>query len=450
MGETRNTLQRIRTLLYQDPPNLREALRAAKDLFLHGICVQEQDSLRQAAILLLERLVAPALAGMQDKQARVGRLIRQLQTSQQYHYEAIEATVLEIAAWMDTLGKMAPVAEADPPFPLALAQEALVILGGKPVQELFSVETPASWSEMGRQLGVLINREEKLRNQWQREEDALRILLRQSIAKLQEGMQLIGAEDELSPLLETTKANGAIDWPTIQDGLIQAVRRFRDRTVEVRYRLREADDVVERSRMLIRQADWALLETRDERLLDSFSGLPNRFGLMARLEQAKHQSAPEGFALVAVRLDDYVGIVQDLGRERVNRLIGAIAGHMASLLKPGEYLARYSDETFVLIGLAMNEAKAMELAAYWRATLDRTRFELSDARLIVRTGYGVACYEMGENTEALLGLAIIAAREALSEGGTRIRAVASRNQQAPTPSSPPPPDSSKQQPSRRS
>ncbi|MBF0096671.1 MAG: diguanylate cyclase [Magnetococcales bacterium] len=434
MGETRSTLQRIRTLLDQDPPQTREALRLAKDLFLHGICAQEQDASRQAAILLLERLVMPCLAGMQDRQARVSRLIRQLQTTQNFQFESIATPVREIADWMESLSKMAPVAEADPPFALGLAQEALVVLGGKTIQDLFSIEAPASWPEMGQQLGVLIQREQKLRAQWQREQESVRLLLRQGLGPLLEAMQLLGVEHaELLDLWQgMVNDHLALDWPHLQEQVIQAVHRFRERTVDIRYRLREADEVVERSRLLIRQADWALMETRDERLLDSATGLPNRFGLLARLEQAKQQSAQEGFALVAVRVDDYGGIVKDLGRERVHRLIGALAGRMVSLMKPGEYLARFSDETFVLIGLAMKEAPAMALAAHWRSTLDRTRFELSDARLIVRTSYGVACYEAGDNTETLLGLATLAAKEALNEGGIRIRRVPSRHQSPPT------------------
>ncbi|WP_193771075.1 GGDEF domain-containing protein [Candidatus Magnetaquicoccus inordinatus] len=435
MGETRSTLQRIRTLLDQEPAQSREALRLAKDLFLHGICVQEQDSLRQAAILLLERLVVPALAGVQDKQARVGRLLRQLQTTSHFQYENIAPAVQEIAVWLESLSKMAPLPETDPPFPLTLAQEALIVLGGRTIQELFSVEHPGTWSEMGRQLGVLIQREHKLRAQWQREQDALRLLLRQTMVKLNEGVQLIAGEDEeLAAILQATeKSDEELDWPRIQEQLVVAVRRFRERTVDVRYRLREAEDVVERSRLLVRQADWALMETRDERLLDSVSGLPNRFGLLARLEQVKQEEAPEGFALVALVVDDYAGIVQDLGRERVHRLLAAVAGRLVSLMKPGEYLARYNEETFVLIALALNESKAVELAGYWRSILDRTRFELPDARLVVRSGYGVAGYENGDNTETLLGLATLAAKEALRAGGTRIHTVPSRKHSSPTP-----------------
>ncbi|MEO5362249.1 MAG: diguanylate cyclase [Magnetococcus sp. DMHC-8] len=176
------------------------------------------------------------------------------------------------------------------------------------------------------------------------------------------------------------------------------------------------------------------METRDERLQDVFTGLPNRFGLLARLEQARHQVDQAGFVLTVILLEEYPAIVRDLGRERVNRLMGSLAGRMVSLMRPGDYLARFNDETFVLLGFGMSEQEGVELAGQWCDVLDRTRFELPDARLTVRTRYGVACYERGDNTETLLGLAAMAAQEALAEGNTRVCSVPSRQK----PPAPPP------------
>ncbi|MEO5354250.1 MAG: GGDEF domain-containing protein [Magnetococcus sp. XQGC-1] len=437
MSETRKRLAQIRELLAQDPPETRQSLRLVKDLLIQGTCSWEQDGLRQASALLLERLVLPALSGTQERQARVGRLVRQIRTARPFTPHTLAGALEEIAPWLAVLpGRMEPV-EADPPFPASLLREALVTWGGKAVQELFPANKEPDWQEISLPLGHLINQERRQREEWQREMGVLQSLLADAMQTLLNSMRLIDADTgELPFLLDRLRQEEAIaDWLPFQEGFLQALQRFRERTIAVRHRLREVQEAVERSRLLVRHADWALMETRDEKLVDAFTGLPNRFGLLARLEQAKQMEGKEGFVLIAILLEEYAEIVRDLGRERVNRLLGAIAGRMVSLMRPGDYLARFNDETFLLIGFKMAEQEAMELAGQWREVLDRTRFELSDAQLLVRTSYGVASYEQGENTESLLGLAVMAAQEALAEGSERLRVVPTRQKPLP----PPPP-----------
>ncbi|MBF0460941.1 MAG: diguanylate cyclase [Magnetococcales bacterium] len=433
MSHTRKILERIRERLQQNPPDNREALRLAKDLLIHGVCSQEQEALRQASLLLLERLVQPALAGTQEKQARVGRLIRQMRTAPRLNQQAITDELREIGSWMTELGSRMQPPEPEPAFPAALLQEALITLGGRAIQDIFPADKPADWSSMPLHLGAILHRERKERAEGEREQAAVQRLLARTTQAMVETMHLIGADmGDLPLLLDALRREEPMtDWVAIQEALQQALHAFQERAVAMRHRLREMQDVVERSRVLIRHADWALMETRDERLLDVFTGLPNRFGLLARLEQAKHVADAEGFVLIVIFLAEYAETVRDLGRDRVNRLMGAIAGRMVSLMRPGDYLARYNDETFVLLGLQRTTQEAMDLAGQWRDILDRTRFELSDALLTVRTSYGVACYEQGENTETLLGLAAIAAQEALAEGGERVRAVPSRQKPPP-------------------
>ncbi len=436
MSETRKTLERIRDLLKKDPPDHRNALRLAKDLFLHGICAQEQDALRQATILLLERLVLPALSGTQERQARVGRLVRQIRTTHLFNQSTIEAELREIGSWMAGLQAARIPPEPEPSVPAAVVQEALIILGGKAVQEIFPPNKASDWQTMPTHLGVIIHQERRWREDWRREQLSLQALLAKTAQELADGLRLIGADTEDLPLL-VDRLQGEepmTDWVTLQETLLQAMQRFRARANAIRQRLQESQEAVERSRQLVRHADWALMETRDERLMDVFTGLPNRFGLLARLEQAKQETDEAGFALVVILLGEYPEIVRDLGRDRVNRLIGAIAGRMVSLMQPGDYLARFNDETFVLLCPKKREQEGVLLAEQWRDILDRTRFELSDARLTVRTHYGVACYERGDNTERLLGLAAMAAQEALAEGGTRVQTVPSRQKPAPPPS----------------
>ena len=433
MSDTRNVLEQIRDLLKNEPPNNREALRLAKNLFMHGLCGREQDSVRQGSALVLERLVLPALAGTREKQARVGRLIRQMRSTRALNQQTIEADLQEMGAWMTDLGQRAQTLETLPPFAASVAQEALLTLGGKAIQPIFAIDKQPNWQTLSLRLGALIHQEQRWREAWQREQAALQTLLRESTQMLMDNLHLVGADTADLPLLleRLRDQEQPCDWSAVQEALLQGVQRFQERAIEIRHRLRILQDAVARSRILIRQADWALMETRDERLLDTFTGLPNRFGLLARLEQAKQSAETEGFALVVILLEEYNQIVRDLGREQVHRLMGAIAGRLNSLLRPGDYLARFNDETFVLITPKMTIQETLDLATQWRDTLDHTCFKLSNAMLIVRSGYGVACYEPNDQGEQLLDLALLTAKEALAEGGERVCAIPSRQKPPP-------------------
>lgn len=440
MSETRKIVEQIRDLLKNDPPDTRQALRLVKNLFMHGVCSQASKKWQDAAVLLLEQLVLPALVGSQEHQAYVRRLIRRIQTTHTFNQHMMANDLQEIAVWLAQLESVVDNAEPKPPFAAALLQTAMVTLGGKPVQEIVASDKEPDWQTLYLHLGAIIHQEQRRRRTWQAEQERLQSLLAGTTRILAEALQLIGADTTdvalLSERLRTEEA--VIDWTACSTTLLQATREFQERAVEMRQRLLTVQETTERSRLLMRHADWALMETRDEKLLDMASRLPNRFGLLARLEQAKQLTNQEGFALVVIILDDYAGIIRDLGRERVNRLMGALAGHMLSLIHPGEYLARFNEETFVLLSLKMSEQKTVALASEWRSILDNTRFELSDALLTVRTSYGIAYYEQGDNTETLLGLATLAAQEAMAAGEERIRSVPSRQKKPPLPPPPPP------------
>ncbi|MBF0162084.1 MAG: GGDEF domain-containing protein [Magnetococcales bacterium] len=435
MSKTKKTLEQIRDLLKSEPPDTREAVRLAKNLLMHGPCRREQESLRQAGILLLERLVLPALAGAQEKQARVRRLIRQIGSAHALEPSAMEGELREMGRWMAELGEQLP--EARPSFAASVAQEALLTLGGKAIQPVFATDKRPDWPTLSLRLGAVIHQEHRWRQEWQQEQEMLRELLRETTQILMGNLQLLGADTGDLPQVWNSLDDMAeqTDWVALQEALVRGVERFQERAMEVRHRLRILQEAVARSRQLIRQADWALMESQDDRLIDTFTGLPNRFGLLARLEQAKQLEKSGGFALIVILVEAYTQIVRELGRQQVHQLMGAVAGRLLVLLRPGDYLARFNDETFVLIAPGMTTLESLDLAGQWRDTLDHTCFELATARVTVRSGYGVACYEPEDQGEALLELTILAAQETLAEGGERVRAIPSRHKPPP----PPPP-----------
>ena len=438
MTDTRKTLEQIRDLLKKTPPENQQALRLVKNLLMQGGgCTQALDPLRDACIMLLDRLVRPVLAGHQEQQARIGRLVRHIRTEQTFCHESLSPHLEAIAPWLAGKTVLIRTPDTAPPFPAEVLQKALLTLGDHGLKTIFPPEKKPSWANLSLQLGHIINRERRLRGNWQREQKSVLILLSETVQVLAEALRLLGTEtQELDHLLDPlAKGTPPADVIAVRETLQQAIQIFQDRARECHRRLRVSRNAETRFRTLLRHADWALLDARDDKLIDTFTHLPNRFGLLARLERVMqlHQEGAERFTLVMIMIEDYSGIVRDLGRDRVNQLIGSLAERLASGVVPGDYLARFNDEMFALICSNTGEEEAIARAGQLRDVLDQTRFELRDARLTVRVGCGVVRHEKGESIDSLLGLARMAAKEALKVEGQRIHVVSPRQKQKPPP-----------------
>ena len=421
MSETKKVLEQIRDHLKKDPPELKQALRMIKDLLIHGGCAREMDAIRSVTIRLLDSLVRPALAGDQEKQATVGRLIRKIRNSRTLNLQDIADNLQEIKPWMESQAKKPPISQLPPPFPPTLLEEALVTLSGKPLDT--TVGTTQSWPLMQTRLGALIHREKKVRTTWQRERHFLQTTLAELSKDLADGLQQVGSESKEAQLLSDSLAD---DQPIsnielVGERLLKHVHDFKKRSREVNQRLKESREAVHSFRKLLRQADQTLVDSRDEKLVDVFTGIANRFGLSARIEQAIHAS--EGFSLIVIYLDEYSEIIHDLGRDRTNRLITSLVRELHSHVDADTYFARIHDETFAILFPGYTLEESLTTCQRLRGVLDYTRFEINDARLRVRTGFGVVFYEPGMSEESLVGLATMAAKEALSEGKERIRIV---------------------------
>ena len=435
MSDTRKILEQIQTRLKSDPPDNQAALRLVKNLLIQGICARDLDVPRHISIQLLDRLVRPIFAGNQEYQAQIGRLIRHIRTDQTFDSTSISAYLEKIAPGV--AGKTARVYASDttPPFSPQLAREAFITLGGNELKELLATEKPTHWETLHLQLGSLINRERRLRSNWQREQRDLQTLLAKTTQTLAETLQLIGADaNEVNQWAHRLSSTETIpDFMEIRENLLKAVQIFQDRSQEIDGYLRDGQEAESRFRELLRQAEWALMDTRDEKLSDAFTGLPNRFGLLAYMERAlqRDQGDKTGFTLMMIFLDEYTDIIEELGRNRANQLMRALADQLTAEIRHQDYLARYNDETFAVLCPDISETDALALATQWRTTLDYTRFELQDAVLSVRVSFGVVRHEKGERAETLLGLASVAARKAMEEEAERIHWVQSRRRPAP-------------------
>ena len=339
-------------------------------------------------------------------------------------------------------GQKARVQSADsstPNFPAQLVQASLITLGGNELKEVFSLDKEPSWEEMYLQLGSIIHRQRRSRSNWQREHRELQSLLAETTRTLLEAMGILGIEDnELEQLAERLVASEPIiDYVAVREQLVVSVQRFQDRSQEIRQRLRESRESEDHFRVLLHRAEWELLDVRDEKLVDFVTGLPNRFALVAYLERAMqfhHDGAP-GFTVIFLRIGGYAESVADLGRPMVKQLMKSLTGRVTSVIRPRDYLARYNDETWAVVCPGTGESESVALATHLRELLDFTRFEIEKKVVTLKVALGVVRHERGESTESLMGLGLMAAKEALELDILRVQSVPPRQKAQPEVSS---------------
>ncbi|MBF0165509.1 MAG: diguanylate cyclase [Magnetococcales bacterium] len=147
---------------------------------------------------------------------------------------------------------------------------------------------------------------------------------------------------------------------------------------------------------------------------------------MARLARAMEPPAgkkhvEEPFVVIVARVAEYAEMVEALGRDRVNRAMAALASRLSVLPRPEDYLARWSEENFAILCPATGQGAAMALATTMEAELRNVRFELSDALVSIRLGYGVVAYQDDMTEERVMAAAEMEAKGALEEGAKPVQ-----------------------------
>ncbi|MBF0212447.1 MAG: diguanylate cyclase, partial [Magnetococcales bacterium] len=433
-------LARIRALLEEPQPDLRGAFMAARELLERGPCLRELAEVKESAILILERLTLPALTGERERQVQVSRLIRGVRRSERLDAEELEPLVAEIEGWIHEAAARAGRREPMPAFAPELMVEALraidiwergaeeeeaprVILssGGAP--------TPVNlqWHDLYRRLGRIITTEHRSRSAWARERKGITEAVAALGADLVEASALIGRKDGANATWAHGLSDDVLTRPdTVMEALLTEERGFWARVTELDAALARGQEVVRQFQDLLRRAENALMASRDETFIDASTGLPNRFAFLARLarlmEPAPGEKQPSGmFSLIFIRVDEHDELTRSLGRERAGQVLTALAGRISTLPGPDEYLARWSEECFAVLCSGMDGAAAHALAMTFHGSLIRERYELTDALVTLRLGFGVVPWVAGITGERLVALAELESQSALEEGSHPVR-----------------------------
>ncbi len=155
-------------------------------------------------------------------------------------------------------------------------------------------------------------------------------------------------------------------------------------------------------------------------LHDALTGLPNRLLLLERLEHALLRSGRLGHpvAILFVDLDRFKSVNDNHGHLVGDDLLIAVAERMASLIRPGDTLARLSGDEFVIVCEAISEKLQIHLIASRIVEALASPFKLDHVLVELSASVGIAFSAEDENDpEQLLREADIAMYQAKRRGG---------------------------------
>lgn len=239
--------------------------------------------------------------------------------------------------------------------------------------------------------------------------------LREHVDSLQSSVQDAADLDSLKHILENRLEGllGTMDQH-------QQQRAIREQEVAVRLQsLAERVAHMEQEAQVYRDH---LEEQRQKALVDPLTGLPNRAAWSERLEQEMEQWQQRGNSLLIAMLDlDHFKRINDnYGHLAGDKVLKIIAGELRKRLRPGDFIARFGGEEFVLLVPNTSVTAGLKLVEGLRAAIAACPFHFKGERVTITVSVGLSAFRSGERSDHALKRADEALYRAKNAGRNRI------------------------------
>ena len=147
-----------------------------------------------------------------------------------------------------------------------------------------------------------------------------------------------------------------------------------------------------------------LEEQRLKALIDPLTGLPNRAAWSERLahEVAQWQAHGTPLLIAMLDLDHFKRINDGYGHLAGDKVLKIIAAQLTKHLRPGDFVARFGGEEFVLLIPNTALPAGLQLLETLRAAIEACPFHFKGEPVTLTASIGVAPFALGERSEQVL------------------------------------------------
>ncbi|MEE4148046.1 diguanylate cyclase [Pseudomonas viridiflava] len=165
-----------------------------------------------------------------------------------------------------------------------------------------------------------------------------------------------------------------------------------------------------------------LEEQRQKALIDPLTGLANRAAWAERLEQEMilWQQHKDSLLVGILDLDHFKRINDGYGHLAGDKVLKIVASVLKKRLRPGDFLARFGGEEFVVLMPATPVTIGLQLLNELRETVELCPFHFKGERVTITVSMGVTAFRSGERSEVAIKRADQALYRAKENGRNQV------------------------------
>jgi len=321
--ETSRSFHKLRGLLLESPMQIHHVMSVAKEMMLHGVNDREVFFFQQAAIVLLERAFSPCFHGHVEEESILKRLVSRIRRNPGIDPDEIAGEVAKLISCFSQQSASSVVLKSSQAEADRVRDLLLRIPGFEGGGTLGSGEI-SGWRCVAEMVEACIleqgRRQRRAEREWQRRRHQLQRMAQTLIQacerihlpteKLNKAIQSLDGAETLEDRLDT-----------FVESLLSEARKLKIAIDDARIAMDRAEAAIEELNGLFRKADTQLMHSRDEELIDIFTGLGNRFALT---EHRKRDPAGKKQVLLFVYFDEDTTVHPKIVRSEVLRVLGFI------------------------------------------------------------------------------------------------------------------------------